>query len=387
MANDSFKVLDGVADNFIMLREIREIPGTLNGLYLWLCQRLFARKQFSRIQHILNAILVARKPLCEDELYMCVWTRNMQLSREEFHKRMHLMSKLLIDSSNNTKILFHHSFAEWLLDVKHCTQKYLCHASDGHAMIAMSCTLRASSLSPDEVSDFAFHLSKVSLQPPLLPFHLPLWLIQSGSAVEDSVLLAKSTPKEAKVLRLLVEAGARLALDSETGSTTACSTTTEASPEDELLEIAENLAQLDANQRTLLHNGAYEGNVQLVNALLPRGLNVEAVDRNGQTALNLAARQGHAEVVRALLKAKANPDHADNDGWTPLRSAAWGGHTEFSRTLISISCIRKLKPTCFSRFRKVAFSLVGFRLVLQQFLNDLLELSWGFWLNQVKIKN
>lgn len=43
------KVLDGVSENFIILREIREIPGTLNGLYLWLCQRLFHRKQFSKV--------------------------------------------------------------------------------------------------------------------------------------------------------------------------------------------------------------------------------------------------------------------------------------------------------------------------------------------------
>ena len=37
------KVLNGVADNFIMLREIREIPGTLNGLYLWLCKGFSSR--------------------------------------------------------------------------------------------------------------------------------------------------------------------------------------------------------------------------------------------------------------------------------------------------------------------------------------------------------
>ncbi|RVE67631.1 hypothetical protein OJAV_G00105150 [Oryzias javanicus] len=48
------RVLDGVVDNLIMLREIRDIPGTLNGLYLWLCQRLFIRKQFAKVQPILN---------------------------------------------------------------------------------------------------------------------------------------------------------------------------------------------------------------------------------------------------------------------------------------------------------------------------------------------
>ena len=38
------RVLDGVAGALVGLREIRDIPGTLNGLYLWLCQRLFPRE-------------------------------------------------------------------------------------------------------------------------------------------------------------------------------------------------------------------------------------------------------------------------------------------------------------------------------------------------------
>jgi hypothetical protein len=64
-----FQVLDGVAENFIMLREVREIPGTLNGLYLWLCQRLFVRKQFSKIQPVLNVLLAASRPIGHDDIY------------------------------------------------------------------------------------------------------------------------------------------------------------------------------------------------------------------------------------------------------------------------------------------------------------------------------
>lgn len=69
------RVLDGVVENFIMLREIRDIPGTLNGLYLWLCQRLFVRKQFAKVQPILNVILAACRPLTITELYHAVWTK------------------------------------------------------------------------------------------------------------------------------------------------------------------------------------------------------------------------------------------------------------------------------------------------------------------------
>ena len=57
------KVLDGISENFIVLREIREIPGTLYGLYLWLCQRLFTKKQFAKVQPILCLLLASRSPL------------------------------------------------------------------------------------------------------------------------------------------------------------------------------------------------------------------------------------------------------------------------------------------------------------------------------------
>ena len=42
-------LLDGVSDGSVLLRDIPEIPGTLNGLYLWLCQRLFTRRSWNKV--------------------------------------------------------------------------------------------------------------------------------------------------------------------------------------------------------------------------------------------------------------------------------------------------------------------------------------------------
>ena len=44
-------LLDGVSDGSVLLRDIPEIPGTLNGLYLWLCQRLFTRKAWIKVTY------------------------------------------------------------------------------------------------------------------------------------------------------------------------------------------------------------------------------------------------------------------------------------------------------------------------------------------------
>lgn len=47
-------VLDGVSDGSVLLRDIPEIPGTLNGLYLWLCQRLFTRRGWIKVSFFLD---------------------------------------------------------------------------------------------------------------------------------------------------------------------------------------------------------------------------------------------------------------------------------------------------------------------------------------------
>nr|XP_046151603.1 ankyrin repeat domain-containing protein 50-like [Oncorhynchus gorbuscha] len=324
------RVLDGVVENFIMLREIRDIPGTLNGLYLWLCQRLFVRKQFAKVQPILNVILATCRPLTVKELYYAVWTKNMALTMEDFQKKLDILSKLLIDGLRSTKILFHYSFAEWLLDVKHCTQKYLCNEAEGHRMMAMSYTCRAKQLKPLEVQEFAMHLIKSNLQ--IEPFNLALWMVWNGTPTKDS--LSTSIPKEQEVLQLLVKAGAHVNNEDDHAS---CIVQQALEREDSIRTLLDNGAsvnQCDSSGRTLLANAAYSGNLDVVNFLISRRANMELVDSHGQTALTLAARQGHTKVVNCLIGCEANINHTDHDGWTALRSAAWGGHSEVVSALL-----------------------------------------------------
>ncbi|XP_036066600.1 ankyrin repeat domain-containing protein 50 isoform X2 [Oryzias melastigma] len=323
-------VLDGVVDNLIMLREIRDIPGTLNGLYLWLCQRLFIRKQFAKVQPILNVILATFKPLTVKQLYHAVWTKNMTLTMEEFQKKVEILSKLLKDGIGNTKILFHNSFAEWLLDVKHCTQKYLCNAAEGHRMLAMSYSCQAKHLKSLQVHDFALHLVHSNLQ--IEPFNLALWMIWNGTPTKDS--LNTSIPRDQQVLQLLVKAGA----DVNNEDTHASSILHQALEKEDsirtLLDNGASVNQCDCNGKTLLANAAYSGNLDVVNLLISRGANMELEDNDGHTPLTLAARQGHTKVINCLVGCQANINHTDQDGWTALRSAAWGGHSEVVSALL-----------------------------------------------------
>ncbi|XP_039315371.1 ankyrin repeat domain-containing protein 50 isoform X3 [Solenopsis invicta] len=352
------KVLDGVAENFIVLREVREIPGTLNGLYLWLCQRLFSRKQFNKVQPLLNVILAAKLPITQEILYESVKTTCVGITVEDFNRRLHLLRRVISVSRAGALMLFHHSFAEWLLDVKHCTQKYLCSATEGHAMLAAYYTLRGSELNPDEICVLAQHLQRAITSIPLnttLDVHTlqVLWMIGSNAPIEGCYLDSSECilwpRQDVKLLRLLIDAGARpsektIDDDASKDAISSSQVSQDVSPIEEsaseplteLLGESGDINQTDSCGRTVLHTLAADGNASLLELALaacPQA-KLEAVDRNGQTPLNLAARHGYSDVVRVLLAAGARADHADCDGWTALRAAAWGGHTQVVEQLL-----------------------------------------------------
>ncbi|KAK1169625.1 ankyrin repeat domain-containing protein 50 [Acipenser oxyrinchus oxyrinchus] len=350
------RVLDGVAENFVAIREIRDIPGTLNGLYLWLCQRLFPRKLFSRVQPLLNALLASPRPLNLEELYTAVWTRDTTLTPIDFHRNLDSLSKLLVDGPSSTKLLFHASFAEWLIDVKYCTQKYLCSLAEGHAMLAMSLTLRGPQLSPNEIHWLAFHLVSSNLQPEN-PTLLALWMVWGGiPSLADNSLTPEPFPLTSaqQVLQLLVKAGAYPASSygrvhnwsSSVGCAVSVGMIRKALEREDsvrvLLENGTSVNQMDPGDgRTLLASAAHAGSTDVFALLLSKGADPQIQDHQGQTPVMLAARQGHARVLQCLLawaqweeRAPHLVNHADREGWTALRSAAWGGHAEAVRILL-----------------------------------------------------
>ncbi|XP_033106876.1 ankyrin repeat domain-containing protein 50-like [Anneissia japonica] len=326
------KVLDGVGEDFIPLADISQIPGTLNGLYLWLCQRLFVRKQFAKIQPILNVLLVAKRPLSEAELFLCVRTRNMAMTFVEFNQRIRTMSRILIRTRGEHILLFHHSFTEWLVDVKHCTQKYLCSCADGNAMLALRYSGIAKELNASQVYEFAEHMLKANLAPPMDNSQLALWLLQSGAPVEECIVTASKNTDP--VNELLIKAGAKV-VGREIDPVTFRNALQRTESVNDLLDGGASVNQVDDNGRSLLSNAAFIGNVDVVKVLMNRGADVDVADKTGQTAISLASRQGHSDIVDVLIKHKGNLDHTDHEGWTPLRSAAWAGHTDVVTALLA----------------------------------------------------
>ena len=96
-----------------------------------------------------------------------------------------------------------------------------------------------------------------------------------------------------------------------------------------------NLRQLNTPDVTAeLLRVAESGDVDELQRLLPRVIDVNARNRYGMTALMKAAFFGHEAVVRVLLERGADPNVARNDSFTALAIAAFFGHAGTVNTLI-----------------------------------------------------
>jgi hypothetical protein len=99
--------------------------------------------------------------------------------------------------------------------------------------------------------------------------------------------------------------------------------------------MAANLRQLNSPDVTAeLLRVAESGDVDALQRLLPRVVDINARNRHGTTALMKAAFFGHEPVVRALLERGADPNLTRNDSFTALVLAAFFGHAETVKTLI-----------------------------------------------------
>ncbi|XP_061579044.1 ankyrin repeat domain-containing protein 50 [Cololabis saira] len=357
------RVLDGVAASLVGLREIRDIPGTLNGLYLWLCQRLFPRGLFVYVRPLLNVLLAAPRPLTPQQLFTAVWTQDTLMNIHDFQKKLQTLSPLLIDGPGSTKLLFHASFAEWLTDVKYCTQKYLCSRTEGHSMLAMALTLQGPHLDNDGTCQLATHLL-CSGHHEAKPSLLALWMLwagvpaltsNSGQTLTTSLaqlpsLVSHDVPRLLMLAGLILPDGLSAAdtgveMHSVGEDRTNLQEAFDREPSiKKLLDSGLSVNKLGSSDgQTLLARAAHEGSANIAEILLKHGSDPLISDHQGQTPLTLVAKQGHVKVLSLLLEwaKRQNPEtatqmmeHVDNEGWTALRSAAWGGHSEAVRLLL-----------------------------------------------------
>ena len=98
---------------------------------------------------------------------------------------------------------------------------------------------------------------------------------------------------------------------------------------------------------TSLMRSAWNGNKEIVEALIKHGANVDMVNDHDRSALMFAAMDGYTEIVGCLLAANAKVDLQDTDGMTALLYAAASEdlHTDIVRLLVDAGAAVDLAAT------------------------------------------
>jgi ankyrin repeat protein len=135
-------------------------------------------------------------------------------------------------------------------------------------------------------------------------------LIEQGAYVDSRdeygnspLMLAVSSPKQLKLPRMFVKAGAGVNATNVLGE-------------------------------TALFHAARSGNNGAVRLLVKSGADPNVVNRSGETALIVAAEKGHAGIVQVLLKHGADPDARNHKGVTALMKAAEQGNDDIVQALV-----------------------------------------------------
>lgn len=144
------------------------LPVSLSEIFLLnLNLRFASSRAYERVQPILCVCLASLNPMSLLEIYHSV---NALLSAEpltweEFMQRVKLLKGLLVQRSDDTYMLFHPSFREWLVrrDDAGDNTKFLCDPRNGHAAIALRLSRLEAPLDADKTMELGHHILKAHL--------------------------------------------------------------------------------------------------------------------------------------------------------------------------------------------------------------------------------
>ncbi|XP_064551187.1 uncharacterized protein LOC135437229 isoform X1 [Drosophila montana] len=394
------KVLHGIKDNFFSFREIKLIPCTLNGLYLYICQKSFNKKQYMKIRPLLNVLLASSGYVDKLFLFNCLRTHNYTIDCQEFEKRLQLMRNILAYDANAQRLkIFHNSFADWLVDVKFATKKFICDVNEGHVMISMYYLLVADTLCANTVRRFAYHLIKSGeyLTSRHIDLDLILMLLESRLNLSDCFytnhfnccaqcehdfkndvnFLAKtrsmlerfltnelsepfaqflcdffkpSLPTDAKMLKLLIETGINNADTQNSCESSLMSPELSEKSQNIDFELADLLLSSEKSclletQRTISPSEQseppHESQDENASSTLHQLSDSHHIElHKGKALIHILANDGNHQLLERALNACKSPidlEIEDYNGQTALNIASRNGHLEVVKLLLSFS--------------------------------------------------
>lgn len=294
------------------------LPVTLSEIFLLNFNLRFASlRAYERVQPILCVCLASLNPMSLLEIYHSVnaLLGAEPLTWEEFMQRVKLLKGLLVQRSDDTYMLFHPSFREWLVRREDGENtKFLCDPRAGHAAIALRLSRLEAPLDAEKTMELGHHILKAHLYKSCAPeMAVPprdlqaVWVALSADDVSASLGSMRNLfSPNVKVSRLLLLGGAS----------------------------ADHITELRGNS-PLLCLYAQEGLTEMVSLLLEFGANCNVTTNSGVSALSLAAERGHCDIVRMLVQNGAQLSQVDNGGSSALLYAAQMGHLNAVGYLLS----------------------------------------------------
>lgn len=124
--------------------EIRQMPATLNGFYLHLIRRVLAdTSAMNTNRDILYALLglsiAHAQPFDCGTIFSKLCARFPHLVFSPFEVLFQHLCPLIFKRYSGKFILCHATLADWLTDVKFCTQSYLVSLPEAHFCLALAC--------------------------------------------------------------------------------------------------------------------------------------------------------------------------------------------------------------------------------------------------------
>ncbi|CAG5100216.1 Oidioi.mRNA.OKI2018_I69.XSR.g16897.t1.cds [Oikopleura dioica] len=335
-------VLDGIASGLVGLRQVRDIPGTLSGLWLWLIQLLFAKKDFGKVRSMLEILAAAGSPMNTKTLAEAAKMLKPSTEEADVEKRLGLLKPLIYKDASGW-IPIHSSFLAWCQDVKYSTSKFLCDVTKGHLALSTYYAVQCAQMRNSQNSEVKESgNSKYKRLTEQLLDHVR----HTKFTEAELTLLLVSVGAEREVVRFMDMLAGNSLQDSECRLTTLATRGEEAQIV-QLLDLGfdANGTQKDAEPTLvpLVAAGKF-GSKKMVEHLINNGADPLRCEFPAkQNFFQSAAQHGHIEIIEwartnfkvetlvKLLKAK------DVEGRSALRLACWQGELEVVSLLATMS--------------------------------------------------